>query len=153
MLSKLLSEQPIQVSRSLAKELGLKESIIYSFVVSNDRLTLLQDITSELRFMDKKTIERKLDFLIAAKHLNKITLSPEEKKTYLQQYKTSNKDIGRAECEWCKSTTLTLHEHHYPIPKNEGGKEVVRICPNCHYEFHSMNFAYTLGVRGAELNE
>ena len=40
-------------------------------------------------------------------------------------------------CEWCGCKTTILHKHHYPIPKRLGGKEVVNICPTCHYEFHS----------------
>ena len=31
-----------------------------------------------------------------------------------------------------------LHEHHYPITKNNGGTQTVGICATCHYEFHYM---------------
>lgn len=40
------------------------------------------------------------------------------------------------ECEWCGLYTFAIQEHHYPIPKSKGGKETVRICPNCHSEYH-----------------
>ena len=39
-------------------------------------------------------------------------------------------------CEWCGTKTFALQEHHYPIPRYKGGKETVRICPNCHSEYH-----------------
>lgn len=44
---------------------------------------------------------------------------------------------GWSVCKWCKIYTAVLHEHHYPIPRSEGGTETVGICPNCHQEFHS----------------
>lgn len=53
--------------------------------------------------------------------------------------------IGTETCNWCKCTTIILHEHHYPIPKKDGGTETVKICPNCHYEFHYfMDSSYKL---------
>ena len=39
-------------------------------------------------------------------------------------------------CDWCGCKTFALQEHHYPIPKHLGGTETVKICPNCHFEFH-----------------
>ena len=42
------------------------------------------------------------------------------------------------ECLWCKTKTFYLHEHHFPIPKSMGGKETVKICPNCHSEYHAL---------------
>lgn len=41
-------------------------------------------------------------------------------------------------CEWCKKKTLILHEHHFPIPKFNGGTETVKICPTCHFEYHLL---------------
>ena len=41
-------------------------------------------------------------------------------------------------CEWCKNECYVLQEHHYPIPKRLGGKNIVKICPNCHYTFHKI---------------
>lgn len=59
----------------------------------------------------------------------------------LQIIKTKNHKnlgIGDRECEWCKINTYVLHEHHYPIKKKDGGTEIVKICPNCHHEFHYL---------------
>jgi hypothetical protein len=41
-------------------------------------------------------------------------------------------------CDWCKAETYNLHKHHYPIKRSKGGQTTVEICPNCHYEFHSL---------------
>lgn len=41
-------------------------------------------------------------------------------------------------CNWCKGTTHILQQHHYPVPRKDGGDKVVSICPNCHYEFHYL---------------
>jgi hypothetical protein len=41
-------------------------------------------------------------------------------------------------CSWCFGTTTRLEKHHYPIPKREGGIEMVDICPSCHSEFHFL---------------
>ncbi|MBR5544878.1 MAG: phage protein [Clostridia bacterium] len=48
----------------------------------------------------------------------------------------SNKGQGEKVCEWCGCKTTVLHSHHHPIPKRDGGTEVVKICSNCHHEFH-----------------
>ena len=42
-------------------------------------------------------------------------------------------------CEWCGKETLIIHEHHFPLEKSLGGKETVKICPTCHYEYHLLN--------------
>lgn len=41
-------------------------------------------------------------------------------------------------CEWCGCKTIAIQYHHYPIPKHKGGTKTVKICPNCHYEFHAL---------------
>ena len=41
-------------------------------------------------------------------------------------------------CEWCNKESYILQEHHYPISRKNGGKNIVRICPNCHYTFHKI---------------
>lgn len=39
-------------------------------------------------------------------------------------------------CEWCGIKCHVLHDHHFPIPKREGGKDTVRICGTCHANYH-----------------
>ena len=51
-------------------------------------------------------------------------------------------------CEWCDKKVLVIHEHHYPIEKINGGKEIVKICPTCHMEYHLLiNGNYELKER------
>lgn len=41
-------------------------------------------------------------------------------------------------CEWCGRKNYVLHEHHYPITKSNGGINTVKICPNCHTNYHQI---------------
>lgn len=60
-------------------------------------------------------------------------MSPKElKEQTIKQSHTGQK------CEWCGNECFLLHAHHYPIPKKDGGTNVVHICPNCHCTFHSL---------------
>lgn len=47
-----------------------------------------------------------------------------------------DKEKNEFVCDWCGCKTNVIHNHHYPIPKRLGGKDVVHICANCHDEFH-----------------
>lgn len=78
--------------------------------------------------------KNKLDRL---KYITKRTLNSEElkEKTILLSHKGKK-------CEWCKKETYILHKHHYPIPQKKGGREIVNICPNCHYTFHTLEENY-----------
>lgn len=58
---------------------------------------------------------------------------------------------GDKVCEWCGISTTVLCEHHYPIPKSKGGKKVVKICSNCHQEYHYNNSKITLILTTEEL--
>lgn len=42
------------------------------------------------------------------------------------------------QCQWCKCQTKVINQHHFPIPKSEGGGDVVEICPNCRFEYHAL---------------
>lgn len=46
--------------------------------------------------------------------------------------------IGSQQCEWCGTKCYAMHKHHYPKRKSEGGTETVKICPNCHTNFHYL---------------
>lgn len=58
--------------------------------------------------------------------------------------KKSLRGLGKGKyiCEWCEINTNVIDEHHYPVPKKDGGKETVNICPNCHYEYHRFEGKY-----------
>ena len=63
----------------------------------------------------------------------KVVYDPKQAKELVLQ----NKNKGET-CEWCGTKTNVIHYHHYPIPKKDGGTEIVKICPNCHCEYHSI---------------
>lgn len=46
-------------------------------------------------------------------------------------------------CEWCGKQSTALQKHHYPIPKREGGTDVVNICYECHHGFHQTEYEMT----------
>ncbi len=60
---------------------------------------------------------------------------------------------GDKVCEWCGVKTTVLEEHHYPIPRADGGKEVVHICPTCHREFHNNYSLIRLVLPKSELQQ
>lgn len=55
----------------------------------------------------------------------------------LKEAVMENKDAGRT-CAWCGKKTTVIHKHHYPVPKANGGTQIVEICSDCHAEFHSL---------------
>ena len=57
---------------------------------------------------------------------------------YQAQNKVIREKNSGITCEWCGYKTNAIQEHHFPIPKCKGGKEVVKICPNCHFEYHRI---------------
>ena len=68
---------------------------------------------------------------LAQKGLIKYITSPEQAK----QEVLNLLDNGNV-CEWCRRKTYVLHEHHFPTPKSKGGTKTVKICPNCHANYH-----------------
>jgi len=76
--------------------------------------------------------------------------SPEDIKSRLENKAVAGLGIGSAVCEWCRIRTYTLHQHHYPTPRRNGGTQIVNICPNCHQEFHSFetkhNFVFAQDI-------
>jgi hypothetical protein len=86
----------------------------------------------------KIPIRRRLEFLNSKGWLLKSKLSPVEAKNIVCQKQPQNFTFGTIKCEWCSAKTLVLDKHHYPVLKSEGGKEIVKVCPNCHQEFHQL---------------
>lgn len=58
--------------------------------------------------------------------------------SYIQGKRLDGLGLGNYMCVWCGIKTTSLHKHHYPIRKSQGGSSVVEICPNCHQEFHTL---------------
>lgn len=121
------------------KELSINEkfyiAIIYNF--HSDKYLLS-------KWMNEKTFSRPL-LLRMKHHLRKIGLSDllelvsptrtsaEDAKEFT--IKNSHKGYP---CEWCGEESFLLHKHHFPVPRKDGGTEIVNICPNCHSTFHMV---------------
>ena len=56
----------------------------------------------------------------------------------LRERVINSRHLKNKYCEWCKGQSIVLHEHHCPTPRRFGGPDVVNICPNCHYCYHSL---------------
>lgn len=41
-------------------------------------------------------------------------------------------------CVWCKEKSRSMENHHWPIGREQGGTETVRICEYCHKEYHAL---------------
>lgn len=102
----------------------------------------------EMNGLKNRTNKEISDFLaISPKYLAK-GFEKLKKLGYIKEEQLSYEDIkkivlqekrnAKYTCEWCGCKCNILNEHHYPIPKSKGGTETVKICPNCHSEFHSV---------------
>lgn len=92
-----------------------------------DELMLKNISISTLKALKAKLVLKK--YISLTTYIN----SPEQAKDFVIQ----NSNSGKI-CEWCGKESYILHSHHYPIPKKLGGKEIVRICPNCHCTYHAI---------------
>jgi hypothetical protein len=52
--------------------------------------------------------------------------------------------INEKKCNWCLGGTYILHDHHYPISKENGGLDTVSICASCHAEYHYLERSFQL---------
>lgn len=50
-------------------------------------------------------------------------------------------------CTWCLQEHPHFIDHHYPIPKIQGGKTTVSICANCHGIAHGGLITDMRGAR------
>lgn len=135
-MSKLLLDvKPLLISPSLAKKIGLNESIVFGALCLGLRG---RKLANSLKFFSKSTIHRCINRLEEHGLIQKVTRNPEEIRSLLESKNLDGKGIGPLKCTWCKINTLALEEHHYPTPRTKGGENTVPICPNCHKEYHSL---------------
>ena len=87
-----------------------------------------------------RTVDRILIGLVEAELLDQHKLSVYEIQGIIsaKRPQSSSNPIFDKVCSWCGSNTSILHGHHFPIPQRDGGQKIVNICPNCHYEFHTL---------------
>lgn len=135
----LLDGEGLEVDKVFATIHGLGNALVYSAVKKEQEFSA-KKIHDVLGFMSINTIQRALVYLQERDYIQKNRMSKEEIKNYV----ISAKAKRQAVCEWCDSNVIYLQEHHYPVPREEGGMEVVNICPNCHYDFHHIERRWTI---------
>lgn len=118
------------INKEILKKVGVSESFTHACI--HWKKTRNTKILSETIGISSKTVSAHIKKLIKFGYLQNISHTQEEIKKELE--KIEKKEI----CEWCYETVFYLEEHHYPIPKRKNGTEVVRICPNCHRNFHRL---------------
>jgi len=118
----------------LFETLGGKALILIQFIIFNDRQGL-----------DPFFVQNLLEKGIAYYH----EYHQEEIVSILKQKKPQELFIfdELRRCSWCNCSTTSLHEHHYPLSKSKGGKQVIGICPNCHSEFHRLEKLRTFKIK------
>lgn len=133
----------------IAEKIGHKSAFLFGHIlnlqknnipiISLDQLKIIKELSYN------RGLNNALSRLIKVGLITKHQLTPEEKmEILLLKRDYNNYGIGSNECEWCGCKTMVLHQHHYPIPKKNKGTETVNICPNCHYEYHSLTYILRL---------
>ena len=111
--------------------LSLIEKYYMAVYLHCDRIASEADLMME-QIASKSTICSSRKKLVELGLVSVITDPEHAKKVVLHR-----KNQGQP-CQWCGVRTFALQDHHYPIPRSKGGIETVRICPNCHYEYHLL---------------
>ena len=136
-------------SQEKAIELGLddRDLLILGYLKSINRpnsffIVDSDDILKNLKILkyEKDTIVKKIKKYTEIGLL--IKLSSEQIVTILKNKNLKGTGIGFSTCSWCGIKTTSIQKHHYPISRADGGKELVEICPTCHYEFHLGNYYF-----------
>lgn len=115
------------------KTLSCTEKIYLSLIKNGfDDLSLQEK--ADMLGIGKSAVLKIESNLMRLGYIHLPTYSNEEIKDIVIKSKQTPKYV----CEWCGCGCNVLQEHHYPKMKSEGGIDVVKICPNCHYEFHYL---------------
>ncbi len=131
------SKDAISIDRVFATKHGLTNAIVFEAVKMTGNASVKQ-IGKTLPFYASNTISRSIKYLTDSGIIHNGAGDWQEVKQKL----LNNEYEKKLECEWCGEMVIVLQEHHYPIPKEQGGTETVNICPNCHYGFHAIVNSY-----------
>lgn len=105
-------------------------------------------------FYTIKTISPILKRLCTDGWLEHPNREPEDVKSIVISLRgTAHPSKGYLSCDWCGTRAFGLHNHHYPIPRQNGGTKTVEICHNCHFLYHHIKDFRTIrpGDRAVEL--
>lgn len=145
--SNIFKRNLVEINKQLAVVLGLKETIVLFEIINqkeiNDFYVNLGTMTEEnLSYLDIATVRRIINKLESKDVIKKVNFNREMIIEKLKE-KLPVKGAGNKKCLLCNSTTDQLH-HHYPLNASDGGTETIKICPNCHFEFHYMECNYEI---------
>jgi hypothetical protein len=120
------------------KQLNPISKLLYGEITAlcdeNGYYSINNNHLSELYGTSKESISRGISLLESKGYIKKDFDIEIVKK--LKNKNFTGLGLGNCICEWCNIKTIVLHQHHYPVTKSMGGKDTVKICPNCHHEFH-----------------
>ena len=155
----------LYVYPSLAVNIGFNESMVahrlYRLICESEKVIgrwimfTTNQWEKEFPFWSRSTIQRTFQSLEDCGIVISRKLTKNEIVSMLQAKRPQqlNTDLDFYVCDWCKGETFILNEHHYPIPKESGGEQVVKVCPNCHYEFHSLETLTLYSLNQKMINE
>jgi hypothetical protein len=106
----------IWISKDDILKLGWKKAFIKSAYLNHAPNMIKNEIKEAIKLLD-------------------INKDPQSIKKYVLE------NVGNLYCEWCDRLVHSLQEHHFPISKKDGGKNIVKICGACHSDYHSIKGA------------
>lgn len=114
----------------LDKRLSINEKFYLSIYIAEKDIrrtdAIMKKMVSQTTLVKTKNKLYNLNLL-------KSIINPEEAKKFV----INNKHNGLV-CEWCGENSYILEQHHFPILKCDGGKDIVSICPTCHAIYHNI---------------
>ena len=127
----------VALDRGLAEKSSINIAMTFAIIEWQDILDT--SIIKQFTNASERSIKRHIKWLRDNKYLESKIFKPKEIKDLVLNAEKCYK------CEWCKKNTPIIHEHHYPIPKRQGGDKIVEICPNCHSAFHKIELEHNGG--------
>lgn len=87
----------------------------------------------------KQAIADSMRYLVCINLLTESRVSDEETADLCRLKQPAIFSAGHLCCKWCKSKTVILNKHHYPVRRRDKGVDTVSICASCHSEFHYLS--------------
>lgn len=144
------SDDNIIVDREMIRKIGMREAVTLQTIkdmMNDDKFITYEALRNELTFFGEKALRTLLNHLVNSSYITMSKLGPSEKLEMLKLKDLKGKGIGNSVCPCCNCRTLTLHNHHYPIPRHLNGTETIPLCPSCHYEYHYLGAVDIIKLR------
>ena len=146
-IKELFGKNRIILPRELLKSHSSAHAYVYGVWINEfgfDEMIVENQLLKHLflgEVIGFRSAKRKIKQMAEDDIFNYSLATPKERKEIVVRNKNvKGEGAGFKTCSWCGCHTTTLHSHHYPIQKKDGGEETVDICGNCHHEYHSIKF-------------